>query len=109
MSNNDYVDLGATPFLTKAQASRLLDQLYAEYIAAHGLKYVNIDMRGLIDENIRNTMPLSAVKTGKRRGNRLKWGELKHFRSSRNRVLIAKNDVIDFFYNGIAPHLKKAA
>jgi hypothetical protein len=97
------------PFLTKSQASRLLDQLLAEYVAAHGLKDVNLDMRGLIDENIRNCMPLSAVKTGRRRGNRLKWGELKHFRSARNRILIAKDDIIDFFYNGVAPHLKMKA
>jgi len=97
------------PFLSKSQASRLLDQLLAEYIAAHGLKDINLDMRGMIDENVRNYMPASAVKSGIRRGNRLKWGELKHFRSVKNRVLIAKNDVIDWFYNGITPHLRTQA
>jgi len=103
------VTLRKSAFLSKSQAARLLDQLLIEYVAAHGLKGVNLDSYGLISENVRNVMPMSSVKTGKRRGNRLKWGELKHCRSTTNRILIVKSDLIDFFYNGIAPQLMKQA
>jgi len=111
MNDGDFVDLKTIPFLKKAQAVRLLDKLLTEYIAAHGLKDVDVDFRTLIDENVRQPLPISSIKSGVGRGNRKKYGVLKHFRSAPangNRVLFYKNDVVDWFYDGYAPYLQQA-
>lgn len=113
--DDDFDDLFPTPepyALTKAQAVRLLDRVYASYIATNGLADEAPDFRTLIDENVRAVMPPSAIKRGWGRGNRAKYGAINHYREQRGknvRLFFRESDLIDWFNNCYAQLIVMAA
>jgi hypothetical protein len=113
--DDDFDDLLPTPepyALTKAQAVRLLDRLYLNYITTNGLPDQAPDFRTLIDENVRSVHPPSAVKAGIKRGNRAKYGLIPHYRQQRGknaRLFFREPDLIDWFNLHFAPKLTAKA
>jgi hypothetical protein len=113
--NDDYDDLMPTPepyALTKAQAVRLLDRLYIDFIVANGLVDDAPDFRTLIDENVRAVMPPSGIKRGWGRGNRTKYGTINHYREQRGknvRLFFRESDLIDWFNIRYVPSILKVA
>jgi hypothetical protein len=113
--DDDFGDLLPTPEpfkLTKAQAVRLLDRLYLNYITTNGLADEAPDFRTLVDENVRAVHPPCAIKTGKKRGNRIKYGLINHYRQQRGenvRLFFRESDLIDWFNIHYVPLIVMAA
>lgn len=106
--NSSFLSLpGLTPNpfdQTKAQAVRHLDRRFANYVTSVGLPNLidnAPDFRTLIDENIREEFPPSAIAVGRKRGNRVKYGAIPHKRvpiGKNSKILFRKSD-LDFWFD----------
>jgi hypothetical protein len=99
--------------LTKAQAVRSLDRKFIEYLtlnAAPHLANKAPDFRTLIDENIRTQDTTDSSGNYKRRGNRIKWGQIPHLRQSRGgnfALFFRESDLAEWFNDTYAPIISK--
>jgi len=108
--DDDIFPLQPNPFnLSKSQAIRLIDRLHQAFIKANGLLDLDIDYRGLVEENIREQWTEDAINRGVKRGSR-KYGIIPCLRSARGkncRVFFRESEVVEWFEVNVKPILMK--
>lgn len=99
----------ATPFLNRSEAAHYLHGLYDEQVKAGHIENRHPNFYSLLVENQRNPRSPSAIKTGCRRGNRLKYSRIDCLRVNKQ-IMFTRATLKEWFERHYLPtHPKKAA